>query len=394
MTGTEKLAKALVSIAKKGQRSKSYSEQAQVVRVEGDTAWVHIPNGVDETPVKKTIACKTGDVVQVRVGKNGATLTGNMTAPPTDDTKAEHAQKTASSAAVSAKKAQNIAEENGKKFSTLNQYFWTKNGTGTEAGAHVTEVPQSEFEKSPSGGNILIKSVGMIIRDGLTELLQVLSTGITIGPESGYHLTLSANSITFQDGDLPPFTISFDAHDREAVFEGPRFMQSVVSRIIIRDNQESLQTSANNGNNQYNIAAVHTYGDTWGSSASINASTGNSNRLAEVYVGAWDDTQECYVDLRGDEVRFDGDPLFKTFLATGTVSISANSGANCSLTGTIPTGYTPVAVQKVETEHNYTVLIGKFALTSSGANVSLRNVTSSTDYNNMTVTATILCSRI
>ena len=38
--------------------------QAEVRRVEGDTAWVHIPGGVDETPVKLTIAAKAGDVVR------------------------------------------------------------------------------------------------------------------------------------------------------------------------------------------------------------------------------------------------------------------------------------------------------------------------------------------
>ena len=269
------------------------------------------------------------------------------------------------------------------------EHFWTDS-----EGAHVTQVPQEDYEDDPenAGGNVLIKSIGMLIRDGLTNLLQVLSTGITIGPESGYHLTLSANSITFQDGDLPPFTISFDAQDREAMFEGPRFMQNVVSRIIIRDNQESLQTSANDGNNHYNLGVVGTYADNFGCSADIHASTG-SNRFAQVYVGAWDDTQESYVDLIGDEIRFDGDPLFKTFTATGTVSINSNTGNNVSVTGNVPTGYTPIAVQEISSDHNYTCLIGKFELISNGASISLRNMSSS-DYNNMNVTATILCAKV
>ena len=41
---------------------------AEVRRVEGDTALVHIAGGVDDTPVKLTIAAKAGDTVQVRVG--------------------------------------------------------------------------------------------------------------------------------------------------------------------------------------------------------------------------------------------------------------------------------------------------------------------------------------
>lgn len=50
------------------QGTSAYDSVAEVRRVEGDTAWVHIAGGVDETPVKLTIAAKAGDTVQVRVG--------------------------------------------------------------------------------------------------------------------------------------------------------------------------------------------------------------------------------------------------------------------------------------------------------------------------------------
>lgn len=79
-----------------------YDTQATVTRIEGNTAWVHIPGGVTETPVRKTIDAKAGDVVQVRVSGGTATLTGNQSAPPTDDTKANKAQETAEKAAGTA----------------------------------------------------------------------------------------------------------------------------------------------------------------------------------------------------------------------------------------------------------------------------------------------------
>lgn len=50
------------------QGTSAYDSVTEVRRVEGDTAWVHIAGGVDETPVKLTIAAKAGDTVQVRVG--------------------------------------------------------------------------------------------------------------------------------------------------------------------------------------------------------------------------------------------------------------------------------------------------------------------------------------
>ena len=74
-------------------KTSSYDTPAEVVRVDGSTAWVHIPGGVAETPVRLTIDCKPGDTVQVRVGGGQAWLVGNETAPPTDDSEANVVRK-------------------------------------------------------------------------------------------------------------------------------------------------------------------------------------------------------------------------------------------------------------------------------------------------------------
>lgn len=79
-------------------QTRPYDTSATVIRVEGDIVWVHIPGGVDETPVRHTIAAKPGDVVQIRVSGGSACIVGNETAPPTDDTKAEQAIKKAEEA--------------------------------------------------------------------------------------------------------------------------------------------------------------------------------------------------------------------------------------------------------------------------------------------------------
>ena len=76
----------------------AYDTPATVTRIEGDTAWVHIDGGVDETPVKMTIAAHAGDKVQVRVGGGTAWLTGNGSRPPTDDLLAALAKETADGA--------------------------------------------------------------------------------------------------------------------------------------------------------------------------------------------------------------------------------------------------------------------------------------------------------
>ena len=92
-------------------KSKAYSTQAEVIRVENGTAWVHIPGGVEETPVQETISCRAGDTVQVRVENGTATLTGNQTAPPTDDKKANEAKAEAEKALRRSARARAMAAE-------------------------------------------------------------------------------------------------------------------------------------------------------------------------------------------------------------------------------------------------------------------------------------------
>ena len=77
------------ALSNSGKHSTSpYDTQAEVLRVDGETAWVHIPGGVDETPVQMTSSAKKGDIVQVRVSGGRAWLYGNATNPPTDDSRA------------------------------------------------------------------------------------------------------------------------------------------------------------------------------------------------------------------------------------------------------------------------------------------------------------------
>lgn len=87
-----------------------YDSVAEVVRIDGNTAWVHIAGGVEETPVMKTIDCKEGDNVQIRVSGGTAWVTGNSSAPPTDDTRANVAYNFAEIAIEDALKARESAE--------------------------------------------------------------------------------------------------------------------------------------------------------------------------------------------------------------------------------------------------------------------------------------------
>ena len=161
----------ITAIKESGEKTKSYDTTATVRRVEGNTAWVHIPGGVDETPIQMTVKAKPGDTVQVRVGSGKAWITGNLTAPPTDDTMAAHVAQNLNIVEKVVSKVKAVAENAAKIAGNTNQYFWVTK-TGEDTGAHITDVPQDEFLADPEngGGNLLARSNGIAIRDGLREL--------------------------------------------------------------------------------------------------------------------------------------------------------------------------------------------------------------------------------
>ena len=184
------IAKDLAQIISQSNSKKTgpYDTPAKVKRIEGNTVWVSIPGGIDETPIEKTVNCSVGDNVQVRVSGGRAWITGNATAPPTDDTTAIKADTTANKAQVIAVDAKETAEAVEGIATTaktiaegVNEHFWYDN-----TGAHVTEVTQEEWNdiSDPnyhSGGNTLITTQGMAIRNGLDNLAQFGATGAVIG---------------------------------------------------------------------------------------------------------------------------------------------------------------------------------------------------------------------
>ena len=108
---TRKITEAMRAAMK--QTTTGYDTAAEVKRIEGGIAWVHIPGGVDETPVKLTVDAKAGDIVQVRVSGGSAWIVGNATSPPTDDRVAKKAQETAEKAGEANKYITKITGRDG-----------------------------------------------------------------------------------------------------------------------------------------------------------------------------------------------------------------------------------------------------------------------------------------
>lgn len=124
-------------------KDRSCDTPATVLRVEGDTVWVHIDGGADETPVQKTINCLEGETVQVRISNGSAFLVGNASAPPTDD-------KTANVAHFVAEQADEKATE---AINTANAIVQTVQGK-VDSGDSNVSVLSSTMYQNANGVNI------------------------------------------------------------------------------------------------------------------------------------------------------------------------------------------------------------------------------------------------
>lgn len=109
------------------------------------------------------------------------------------------------------------ADATGKQASTVagntNQHFWFT-GAGTDTGAHITEVTQDEFLADPTmgGANLLARSNGIAVRDGLTELATFTASGASIGQPGELRFFVTPRTIALEnDLDEAIFSVMEDA---------------------------------------------------------------------------------------------------------------------------------------------------------------------------------------
>lgn len=98
------------------------------------------------------------------------------------NTDIDTAQTSADNAQTTANQAKTVADNTA-------QYFWFTS-SGTDTGAHISEKTQTQFISSPSGGNLLARSNGIAVRDGLVELAS-FGTTARIGKSNTRHIDIS-----------------------------------------------------------------------------------------------------------------------------------------------------------------------------------------------------------
>ena len=232
-----------------------YDTTAEVLRVDGDTAWVHIAGGVDETPVKKTIDCKPGDVVQLRVGGGRAWITGNATAPPTDDTKANKANETALSANKRAITAYKTAEAEARDRKLIIREVAAGIEVGFENGGFKALINgEGSFDVVDAAGdtvasfgtNAVLKSTKTDSSGTTTSTMTIMPEGMMIDQDLPDHSVWENR----QQANITPYGIKltdFSQGDSKPTFQLDQYVCGVWGTPIVRD-WETMELGNMDGN--------------------------------------------------------------------------------------------------------------------------------------------------
>ena len=294
MNSQQELLDAINEISKS--KNSSYDTPASVLRVEGDTVWVHIDGGADETPVSKTINCEEGETVQVRISGGQAFLVGNASAPPTDD-------KTANEARFVAEQASTRAEAALKSTEALSQTVEEK----VSIGDSNIDVLSSTMYQNANGVNIYndtlavgdsyahidgdsfdikeVTTAGTIDDTNDPVLATFGADGAVIGrtDESGYHLGLASDGIELVHESAPP-------------------IPTKVGWSITQDSISSIRSGALSGP----TASLGTYGGLFVGGGPMNPSSSTIKYGTATFFKSNAGTMVGQTQIDGGDIQIDG----------------------------------------------------------------------------------------
>lgn len=414
----------------------SYDTTAKVNRIEGNTAWVHIPGGVDETPVELSVDAKAGDTVRVRVSGGQAWLTGNNTAPPTDDTKAnaaktvadramvraDNAQISAGTAADAARNAQGSAviaataannaltqlsvvedvvgvltwiSEHGTYVATQDtaivpgKMYFIRSGSGTSADPYVFDIVISPADDPAAAGYYELDSIDEAVTNYVSSHLALTDAGLWVVKDNqGGKILIHNSGVKL-----------YDASGTEVASFG--------TNVILGETGDNNKLYAQVTPTDFYLRTANR----------IAFGVGNINSGGSLGVNSTDVTLAGYTALRviyditanaamvvaADEITFNNvvegsasanpGPAVKTstaYASTGNVSAGNAGGVNI----TIPSldDYTCVGVMAIQSSQATTFMIGGWYFNSATTmRIGYKNTGSATA--NCTFTATFLFVR-
>ena len=288
------LAKGLLDAVdeKAAKETKAYDTSAEIRNIKDGVAWVHIPGGVDETPVALTINAQVGDQVQVRVSGGRAWITGNATNPPTDDTRANMAYGVASNASeLSAIAAQAATDAQTSAI---------------EADKHAGTAEESA-NIAQNSANSAIQGLGLVERvvDVVNWIAKhgkyALTTDETVDPDKHYFTYDSATDTyamvtTFEEGDNPSEKGWYEVESIDEAVSNFINTHLVLlnDRLILQNGNERIEFVPETGMQLYsenNLVA------TYGSESTIGDQGGFHLKATPTELGFYDGTTRvAYID--------------------------------------------------------------------------------------------------
>ena len=212
--------------------------------------------------------------------------------------------------------AKATADQAQATVGALNQHFWYVS-SGADSGAHIAEIPKTQWDVTPSGGNLLARSTGIAVRDGMTELAE-FGSNMRIGPTSN----------TSGDNEYPSsyLLITQDAQSGTRL----KFIGSVGSRLLGYIESLNYLTS----NDDYReLSIVGPYGNSNSPRITIDYDGSSNARGIDLWVS---NSKRIYISNTGatniaGSCFFDSDVTIRGHSSAIGTLLTASSSSNHSL---------------------------------------------------------------
>ena len=269
-----------------------------------------------------------------------------------------------------------VASQANDIATATNQHFWTDTN-----GIHVTEAEGDATTEH----NILINSLGILLRKAAKVLLELSTNGIIIGDSDETHLSLTANNLIFEN----PTT------NRLLKFLFGSSGATTITDIVSNAEHVRVMNTDSNGSRQSSVELFDTRADLKGGQGKVQVST------SDVYVQVQDDasspSRTAFVDLTTtssatkfnigtNKVKINDVAPFKVVSKSQSIgSVNAGAGWSVTATPTSQSGYTPSGVVGFNQTHNMAGTVGGAYLSSGtlyayGKNDSSNNWTGTNDF--------------
>ena len=221
------------------------------------------------------------------------------------------------------------------------QHFWADDN-----GIHVS----TDENDSEGANNILINSLGILLRELTTVLLELSSAGVIVGDQSGTHLAIDNNSVDVLDGSNSKLftmealsSIARLLTNLSGIFVGVPSTPTQAAHVDIStgtdESQVTLRTILGAGTKQSYVNAQVT--DT---AAYVTMSAGWPSHPAEISLSA--NGSAGTADIVADDVTVNNAaPIVverKTAITIASTAVRNNANGSASVA---KTGYTPVGFQ-------------------------------------------------